>query len=98
MTAKPLAFVTDSFPSPTGEFIDALIAACRAPPDPPARAAAISSLVDQMCLAVEWLHATETAPDRAGEVEVLSVRRLAAAVEDHQARMNALVADPSGPS
>lgn len=98
MTAKPLALVADSIPSPTCDLIDALIEAVVLPPDPPARAAAISSLVYEMCLAIEWLHATETAQDRAGELEVLSVRRLAAAVEDHQARMNALVVDPFGPS
>ena len=72
----------------SGEVIDALIEAVVLPPDPQARAVVISSLIGEMCAAVEWLHGSDTTPADRADDERASIRRLAAAAHDHRQRMS----------
>ncbi len=75
----------------SGEVIDALIEAVVLPTDPRARAVVISSLIGEMCAAVEWLHGSDTSPADRADDERASIRRLAAAAHDHRQRMTAVV-------
>lgn len=73
-----------------GELVDLLIESVVLPKDPVARAAVIYTLVGEMCASVEWLHGPEAARDDAASRELASLRRLAAASQDHHLRMEAL--------
>jgi hypothetical protein len=58
----------------TGELMDALIEAVLLSKDPHARSAVIWKLVDEICVAVEWLHASDDGVDEAANEELLSLR------------------------
>ena len=72
------------------ELLDALVEAVVFSPDPRTRAAVIRSLVHEMCAAVQWLHSGDTTFGDAAEVELASIRQLAAAAQDHYWRMSFL--------
>jgi hypothetical protein len=69
-----------------GELLDALVEAVMHWPDARVRSAVISSLVQEMCAAVEWLHGSD-ALNNAADQELVSLRRVVAAAQDHQERM-----------
>ena len=71
----------------TGELLDALIEAVVVPRDPRARSAVICTLVHEMCATVERLQRSEAGSRHATEVEMISVRRLAAAAQDYRLQM-----------
>jgi hypothetical protein len=73
-----------------GELIDGLIEAVVLPRDPRARSAVICNLVHEMCVAVEWLPAGDAELDGAVDDELLSLRQLGLAAQDHHDRMCAL--------
>jgi len=77
--------LSDSGTSVSGGLVDSLTNAVLAPQDALARAARICNLVDEMCAAVEWLHGS-TLSD-AADIELSSLRQLAAAAHGHQLRM-----------
>jgi len=69
-----------------GELLDSLVEAVMHRPDARVRSDVISSLVQEMCAAVEWLHGSDALNDAADQ-ELVSLRRVVAAAQDHQERM-----------
>jgi hypothetical protein len=97
MTAEsPFPGLADSDTPLPGELIDALIEAVVIPPDPRSRSLVIGDLVNEICAAVEWSCSRDTTLDVAQDDELISVRQLAAATQDHQLRMRALGTDRTG--
>jgi hypothetical protein len=72
-----------------GELVDSLIEAVVLPPDPLARSAVVCDLINELCDAVDWLHATEPQSNGSPE-ETASLRELVIAAHDHQLRMRTL--------
>jgi hypothetical protein len=97
MTGASLFVVyPDSETFVTGELIDALIEAVVLPKDPHARSAVICTLVHEICEAVEWLHAGDEGFEEAANEELLSLRQVEAAAQDHHERMRAVDAPTAG--
>lgn len=84
--------LTDSQPTVTGELIDALIEAVVVPPDPRSRSAVICDLVQEISAAVQWQYPAEMVLDAVAQDELVSIRQLAIAAQDHRGRMDAAAA------
>ena len=76
-----------------GSLIDSLIESVVLPYDPLARSAVICDLVSELCAAVERLHGDETTIVDPVNPEVVSLRQLMVAAEDHQRPMKTFSAD-----
>ena len=74
----------------TCDLIDALMEAVVLPLDAPARSVAIRSLMEEITTALEWLAGHDTPGDDATPAELVSLRELTAAAQDHERRMMAL--------
>jgi hypothetical protein len=96
MTATTLS-TSVSASSLSGELIDSLIEAVVLPADAVGRSAVVCELLNELCDAVEWLHASATPPpDDATLQELTSLRQVLTAAQDHQLRMKAWGADAHG--
>jgi hypothetical protein len=73
-----------------GELVDSLIEAVVLPADPLARSAVVCDLINELCDAVDWLHATEPQSNGSRAEETASLRQLVVAAHDHQLRMRTL--------
>ena len=69
----------------TGDLIDGIAEAVASPPDPSARADAISSLVREVYETMEWLHGAGVQNE-----ELTSLSRLVTEAQAHQQRMSSL--------
>ena len=80
--------LTDSDGFVTGELVDLLLEAVVRPPDASVRAAVVSQVVQELCMAVAWLHGTSAiGEDAAVDEELMSLHRVAVAAREHQQRM-----------
>ena len=70
------------------EQLDALVQAMGLPRDARTRAAIICGLVHEMCAAVEARHGSDDSRGDVTDDELLSIRQLASAAQDHRLRMS----------
>ena len=76
----------------TNGLIDALMEAVVLPLDARARSAAIRCMLEEITTALEWLAGQDPPGDYATAAEVVSLRQLATAAQDHERRMMTLAA------
>jgi hypothetical protein len=72
----------------TAELADLLLEAVVRPPDAGVRASVVSQVVQELCISVAWLHGTSAiGQDATVDSELLSLRRVAVAAQEHLQRM-----------
>jgi hypothetical protein len=81
----------------TDELADLLLQAVVRSPDAGVRASVVSQVVQELCIAVAWLHGTSAiGQDATVDRELLSLRRVAVAAQEHLQRMRLCGTDEAG--